>query len=184
MSPVILALVAGIFICVIGPFQDMLFHNPNAFLRPLGGAIQAVGVPTVPVTTLVMAASLVAVSTAVGVTSTPGGEVENAFPLWRRSRFVMGALLIFLRLIMIPAVFFGLFWLAKTQSSVMGESRLMHLVLLIEFAMPSASLMISVLNHLHMPSTAGFLSRLFVWQFAASSVTVSFWTALAINMLY
>ena len=39
----------------------------------------------------------------------------------------------------IPAAFFGLFWLAKTQSSVMGENRLMHLILLIEFAMPSAS---------------------------------------------
>lgn len=40
VSPVILALIAGIVICVIGPLQDMLFHNPDAFLRPLGGAIQ------------------------------------------------------------------------------------------------------------------------------------------------
>ena len=39
----------------------------------------------------------------------------------------------------IPAAFFGLFWLAKTQSSVLGENRLMHLILLIQFAMPSAS---------------------------------------------
>ena len=151
VSPVILALIGGIVICVIGPLQDMLFHNPDAFLRPLGGAIQvrsahllmlsysvlvavvgivtllrpfsvsfilrrcylrdlalaltnqAVGVPTVPVSTLVMAGSLVAVSAAVGATPTPGGDAESAFPIWRRSRFVMGALLIFLRLIMVSS---------------------------------------------------------------------------------
>lgn len=39
----------------------------------------------------------------------------------------------------IPGVLYYLFWLAKTYSSVMGEDRLMHLILLIEFAMPSAS---------------------------------------------
>lgn len=41
--------------------------------------------------------------------------------------------------VQIPAALFGLFWLAKTRSSVMGETRLMHLILLIQFAMPSAS---------------------------------------------
>eukprot|EP00903_Cladosiphon_okamuranus_P007865 g7603.t1 len=61
VSPAILAFVAGI-ICLIAPLQDMLFHNPDAFLRPLGGALQGVGVPTVPVSTLVIAGSLVAVS--------------------------------------------------------------------------------------------------------------------------
>lgn len=39
-SPVIIALGAGIVVCLIEPLQDMLFHNPQAFLRPLGGAIQ------------------------------------------------------------------------------------------------------------------------------------------------
>jgi len=38
-----------------------------------------------------------------------------------------------------PGVLFCLFGLAKTYSSVMGEKRLMHLVLLVEFAMPSAA---------------------------------------------
>lgn len=64
-------------------------------------ANQAVGVPTVPVSTLVMAGSLVAVSSAVGATPTPGGEAESAFPIWRRSRFVMGGLLIVLRLVLV-----------------------------------------------------------------------------------
>lgn len=39
-SPVILALAAGIVICMIAPLQEMLFLNPLAFLRPLGGAVQ------------------------------------------------------------------------------------------------------------------------------------------------
>ena len=40
VSPVILALMTGIIICVILFLQDMFFHDPDAFLRPLGGAIQ------------------------------------------------------------------------------------------------------------------------------------------------
>ncbi|CAN0203910.1 unnamed protein product, partial [Scytosiphon promiscuus] len=185
-SPVIIALVAGILVCVIEPLQDMLFHNPQAFLRPLGGAVQqAVGVPTVTVSTLIMAGSLVFIAAPPTGAQTSGGEGhEAATPIWRRPGFIMGALLILLRLIAIPAALFGLFWLAKSQSSVMGENRLMHLILLVEFAMPSASLMITVLNQVRMPNTAGFLTRLLVWQFAASSITVSVWTALAINMLY
>lgn len=50
-----------------------------------------------------MAGSLVAVSAAAGGTPTPGGEAERAFPFWRRSPFVMGAALVFLRLIMVSA---------------------------------------------------------------------------------
>lgn len=44
--------------------------------------------------------------------------------------------------------------------------------------------MISVLNQQRMPETAGFLSRLLLWQFAASGITVSFWTAVAVQLLY
>ncbi|CAM9334803.1 unnamed protein product, partial [Hapterophycus canaliculatus] len=184
-SPVIIALVAGIVVCVIEPLQDMLFHNPQAFLRPLGGAVQqAAGVPTVTVATLIMAGSLVLVAQPPSGALSPMGGGEMTTPIWRRPGFIMGTLLVLLRLIAIPAALFGLFWLAKSQSSVMGDNRLMHLILLVEFAMPSASLLITVLNQERMPNTAGFLTRLLVWQFAASSITVSIWTALAINMLY
>ncbi|CAM9287127.1 unnamed protein product [Ectocarpus fasciculatus] len=184
VSPVIVAVIAGIVICTIEPLQDMLFHNPQALLRPLGGAIQAVGVPTVTVASLVMAGSLVAVSTVADGAAPPAGGDEAAVPIWRRPRFVMGFLLIFLRLVAIPAVFFGIFWVAKTYSSVMGDNRLMHLILLVEFAMPTATIMIPLLHQIRLPRTAGFISRLLVWQYAASSITVSFWTAFAITTLY
>lgn len=62
-----------------------------------------------------------------------------------------------------PAVGFTVFWLARTYSSVMGENRLMHLVLLIEFAMPSAAFVIVSLNQLRLPATAGFMARLYLW---------------------
>ncbi|CAM9804956.1 unnamed protein product [Ectocarpus sp. 12 AP-2014] len=184
VSPVIVAVVAGIVICTIEPLQDMLFHNPQALLRPLGGAIQAVGVPTVTVSSLVMAGSLVAFSAVADGAASPAGGDEAAVPIWRRPRFVTGFLLVFLRLVAIPAAFFGIFWVAKTNSSVMGENRLMHLILLVEFAMPTATIMIPLLHQIRLPRTAGYISRLLVWQYAASSVTVSFWTACAITMLY
>ncbi|CAM9647960.1 unnamed protein product [Ectocarpus sp. 12 AP-2014] len=184
VSPVIVAVVAGIVICTIEPLQDMLFHNPQALLRPLGGAIQAVGVPTVTVSSLVMAGSLVAVSAVADGAAPPARGDEAAVPIWRRPRFVTGVLLVFLRLVAIPAAFFGIFWVAKTYSSVMGENRLMHLILLVEFAMPTATIMIPLLHQIRLPRTAGYISRLLVWQYAASSITVSFWTACAITMLY
>lgn len=46
VSPVIVAVIAGIVICTIEPLQDMLFHNPQALLRPLGGAIQVLNSDT------------------------------------------------------------------------------------------------------------------------------------------
>lgn len=39
----------------------------------------------------------------------------------------------------VPAVGFAIFWVARNQTSIMGENRLMHLILLIELAMPSAA---------------------------------------------
>lgn len=39
----------------------------------------------------------------------------------------------------VPAVGFAVFWVARNKSTVMGENRLMHLILLIELAMPSAA---------------------------------------------
>ena len=38
---------------------------------------------------------------------------------------------------------FAIFWVASTQSTIMGDNRLMHLILLIEFAMPSAAVRLS-----------------------------------------
>lgn len=48
------------------------------------------------------------------------------------------AFVIYLKL-KVPAMGFALFWVARTQTTVMGENRLMHLVVLVEFAMPSAA---------------------------------------------
>ena len=84
----------------------------------------------------------------------------------------------------VPAVGFTVFWMARTYSSVMGENRLMHLVLLIEFAMPSAAFVIVSLNQLRLPATAGFMARLYLWQYGASMFTITAWTALAVHLVY
>lgn len=57
------------------------------------------GVPTVTVSSLVMAGSLVAVSAVADGAAPPAGGGEAAVPIWRRPRFVMGFLLVFLRLV-------------------------------------------------------------------------------------
>ena len=40
------------------------------------------------------------------------------------------------------------------------------------------------LNQLKMPAAAGFMARLYLWQHGASIVTMTFWTALAVHMVY
>ncbi|CAM9263937.1 unnamed protein product [Ectocarpus sp. 4 AP-2014] len=188
VSPNMIAVAIGVIIAMIPALQELLFDSPTAVLRPLGAAIETIGSPTVAVSTLVMAGSLVQVPT-VGVGSaaaTQGvqGDDDGTLRRWRRFRILVGFLHVVCRLIVVPAVGFTLFWVARNQSSVMGENRLMHLILLIELAMPSAAFVIVSLNQLRMPATAGFMARLYLWQYGASMLTITAWTALAVHLVY
>ncbi|CAB1097057.1 unnamed protein product [Ectocarpus sp. CCAP 1310/34] len=185
VSPNIISVTIGVVIAMIAPLQEMLFDNSRSILRPLGAALQTVGTPEVAVSTLVMAGSLAQVPT-VAAASTQGGQGDDDGTLRRKRRFriIAGFLHVVCRLIVVPAIGFTLFWVARTQSSVMGENRLMHLILLIEFAMPSAAFVIVSLNQLRMPATAGFMARLYLWQYGASMLTITAWTALAVHLVY
>lgn len=59
----------------------------------------------VTVSTLVMAASLVPVAAPPPSALSSGEEGEHATPIWRRPGFIMGALLIVLRLVAVSIVF-------------------------------------------------------------------------------
>ncbi|CAM9653554.1 unnamed protein product [Ascophyllum nodosum] len=175
-SPNNLAVVVGIAISAIPSLQNMLFNNPRAALWPLGAAVETLGTPTVAVSMVVMAGSLVQVPTV--------ALEANGQEMWNRQRIIMGALHVVCRLIVFPAAGFTLFWLASTKSLVLGTNRLMHLVLLIEFAVPSAAMVIVSLNQLRMPATAGFMARLYIVQYFVSMFTMSAWTTVALEMVY
>ncbi|CAN0061980.1 unnamed protein product, partial [Hapterophycus canaliculatus] len=185
LSPNIVAVVIGLIIAMITPLQKLLFDNPRAILRPLGAAVETVGTPTVAVSTLVMAGSLVQVPTmAMSVSSSTERSQNDAAPRWRRFQVLMGFLHGVCRLVVAPAVGFAVFWVARNRSSIMGENRLMHLILLIELAMPSAAFVIVSLNQLRLPATAGFVARLYLWHYGASMLTITAWTALAVHLVY
>lgn len=40
------------------------------------------------------------------------------------------------------------------------------------------------LNQLGMPATAGFMARLYLWQYGASMITITAWVALAMLLVY
>eukprot|EP00903_Cladosiphon_okamuranus_P007861 g7601.t1 len=177
LSPNIVAVAIGVGIAMVAPLQKMLFDKPRA----------TVGTPTVAVSTLVMAGSLVQVPTvAAATTSTQGGQsgTRTLRRRLRRFQLFVGLLHVGCRLIVVPAVGFAFFWVARDQSSVMGENRLMHLILLIEFAMPSAAFVIVSLNQMRLPATAGFTAQLYLWHYGASMFTITAWTALAVHMVY
>ncbi|CAM9295689.1 unnamed protein product [Pylaiella littoralis] len=186
LSPNIIAVAIGVVIAMIAPLQTLLFDNPRAVLRPVGAAIETVGTPTVAVSTLVMAGSLVQVPTVAAASiATEGGPSGNStLRKFHRFRMLVGFLHVVARLVVVPAVGFAVFWVARNRSSVMGENRLMHLILLIELAMPSAALVIVSLNQVRMPAAAGFIARLYVWQYGASMLTITAWTALAVHLVY
>eukprot|EP00904_Undaria_pinnatifida_P003258 jgi/Undpi1/12933/HiC_scaffold_7.g02599.m1 len=130
-----------------------------------------------------MAGSLVQVPT-VGGGRALGGDGGGT--LWNGYRFkiIAGALIVVCGLIVVPAVGFAVFWALTKYTTIMGENRLMHMVVLIELAMPSAAFIIVSLNQLKMPAAAGFMARLYLWQHGASIITMTFWTALAVHMGY
>jgi len=70
---------------------------------------QAVGVPMVPVSFLVMAGSLGAVSATGVTTPAPREDNESEKRAWRNSCFTVGALLICLRLVIVSYSLFILF---------------------------------------------------------------------------
>eukprot|EP00752_Nemacystus_decipiens_P016492 g14743.t1 len=187
LSPNIIGVAIGVVIAMIAPLQRMLFDNPRAVLRPLGAAVETVGTPTVAVSTLVMAGSLAQVPAVAAAMTAPQGDQGDAGTLhrrWRRFRIFVGLLHVACRLVVVPATGFAIFLVARNQSTIMGDNRLMHLILLIELAMPSAAMVVVSLNQMRLPATAGFTAQLYLWHYGASMFTITAWTALAVHLVY
>lgn len=69
---------------------------------------------------------------------------------------------------------FDLFPLRTVQTSLPPSDGLCSFVQLI----------IVSLNQVRLPATAGFMAQLYIWQYGLSMFTITFWTALAVRMVY
>ena len=103
----------------------------------------------------------------------------------QRTRYIVTVLVFVLgKLVALPAIGYGLFMVLRDHASFddSKEDRLMQLVLLLEFAMPSAQLVLVSLNHFKLTAMAGSVARLYIYQYTASIVTITLacWVALTI----
>eukprot|EP00753_Platysulcus_tardus_P020691 PLAT8339.1.p2 GENE.PLAT8339.1~~PLAT8339.1.p2 ORF type:complete len:193 (-),score=99.68 PLAT8339.1:133-711(-) len=82
------------------------------------------------------------------------------------------------RLIIIPAIGFLVIWLLL-PTGIATQDATVQLVLLLQFAMPSAQSCVVSLNHLELQEQAISLAGLYFWQYASSVLTLTLWTTIA-----
>ena len=190
LSPPIVATVIGIIVGMITPLSDALFRGQGV-ARALGGTFETIAQPGVALSTMVMAAALLPdVARAAAGT----GEVTKANDKAAAKQSCLSrgpvalptvALLCLLRLAVIPASGFGIFYALQNAGAVSstGRSRLVNFVILIEFASPSAQTCVVVLAKLGMHAMARQLAFAYIFEYAASVFTLTGFTALALYLL-
>jgi predicted permease len=192
-SPANVAVVVGVIIGLIPWLQNALFYQSSSPLRPLGGAMQTIGLPAVPLNTLIMAASLAVTQSNLKAASSASAPARRRTGMGMgvgaslHMQFVTSALVFVVgKLIAIPAIGFGVFLLLRGHMSFEDakEDRLMQLVLLLELAMPSAQLVLVTLNHWKLQAMAGAIARLYIYQYAASIVTITMGAWLALSVVF
>lgn len=170
-SPPNVALVAGVIVALIEPVQYGLFFATRSVLRPLGAAVTAIGLVCIPLSTVAMAASLVP----------PPGLAHQPHD------HNIGTIAVFLLcpLVIAPAVGFGLIYIIDTFAhSILGDSQLMRLLLLLQLGMPAAQTVLVTLAHVRLPVMCSRISRLYVFQYLASICTITGLAAAAMRYLY
>ena len=86
------------------------------------------------------------------------------------------------RLVLLPSVGFGVF-AAMHSAGLLGNNRLLQLVILLEFASPSAQTCVVVLAKLGMHAEARRLAFIYVFQYSLSVITMTLFTALALHLI-
>lgn len=90
----------------------------------------------------------------------------------------------FSRLILSPLVTLPIILLSVRIGVLSADDRMMQLLLLIESATPSAQVLIVCVNQLGTPDIAASLAYIFVFEYLASILTITFWTTIAISTFY
>lgn len=167
-TPNILSVLLGLAVGLCRPLSDGLFREEGA-LRTVGGAFQTLAEPGVCGMTLVMAASLI---------PAPGNSEEQ-----KRPPVHVVLALCLLRLVVIPAVGFGLV-LAVMRSSLLPKvDAAQWLIVFVQWAAPSSQTAVVVLATLQMHGLAQKLASTYLFMYPLSILTLTGWTTLALYLV-
>ena len=203
-SPPIIATFVGLGVGLVQPVSNALFESVGVG-RAFGGSFETLAQPGVACSTLVMAAALMPdiTGSAPSDRKCPRKYCCSYHPQkGGRRRCPAGpvgpgtvGMLCLLRLVLIPAMGFSLFYalrqggllypteLDANNPHVGSRSQLVSLVILLEFAAPSAQTAVVVLSKLGMHESARKLAFAYIFQYSLSVFTLSSFTALALHMI-
>lgn len=168
--PPIIAQLVGMFIGLIKPLQEAFF-SPTSVLRPLTLSIKIFAVASTAVTNLSMSGGLGLKMKEIKVKHLFGGDAEG---LSKRTTFGF----VFTRMIVIPAVLFGLTYLLQIYQLV-PQDRLLLMVLYMQTMMPSANMCVVVPQILGNHQASGALSLLVLSQYIVALPSMLLWMSLA-----
>jgi len=186
-EPLNCSLAVGCTIGLVRPLQAALFSDSStSIFRPLGSAIELLSSPVVCLVVLSTGAALVHVqldkinpraSTEATATSDAMSPIAVALSV----RTIIGGFCAS-RLVVAPAITMVLF--ALVPDSLRPRTHLLQLVMLISAGMPSAQVMVILLNKLNLESEACQLAFLFLFQYSMALITTVFLVAFSLFLVY
>ena len=205
VQPNVVALFVGLFLALT-PLGTALFRNKRPTpLRPVGAALQVLGSPMLATVVLIMAAALVH-----GRIRTTRKQIQDGVTEDRTTELVvhsvsdadqaaeekvderrqppddrrLATLLWFVlaRLFFVPLIGYGLAFALRRRS--FGLSKLARLVVLVEFAAPSAQTILTVLYALGLGRVAEGLAPFYFVQYLVSILTMTAFGAFALFIIY
>ena len=187
LEPLNVALILGIVIGLIKPLQHALFSaDSTSYLRAVGSTIEIMASPVVCLVVLSTGASLAHVDLGKmrlrQQEDLPGATQSQAVGLWETVLSVRGVITGFCasRLVFAPAVLVFLF---KVAPGMRPESQLAQLVTLVSSGMPTAQILILLLNKLDLEQSASQLAFLFVFQYSLSLITTTALVAISLSIV-
>eukprot|EP01062_Namystynia_karyoxenos_P003164 TRINITY_DN11116_c0_g1_i1.p1 TRINITY_DN11116_c0_g1~~TRINITY_DN11116_c0_g1_i1.p1 ORF type:complete len:486 (+),score=133.16 TRINITY_DN11116_c0_g1_i1:94-1458(+) len=167
-DPCVVATYTGIAAGSIPPLREALAS------QPLDGTLRTIGEPAVACAALITAAALV---------PPPGDPASGvAQPLRRSPPPLTVAALCLAKLVVVPAALFGLAHGAQSAGFAFDLDRVARLVVLLEFAMPSAQTAVVLLAAAERHAEAAELSAVYVVQYPLAILSLTLASAVALKM--
>ena len=194
-EPNIIALAIGLVIGITPFLSDNLFGNPLSPFRPIGGAIETLGSPAVPLITMILAASLHTVSDTPSLEEDfEGGEEDDFYDeddanigVWRKryDKYLPTVLFVVVRLAIVPAILIPLIGgIYQAFHPSIIDDKLVVFIFMILSASPSAVLVMASTARLGLFSISGQIAPLYFAQYVSCSFFMVLWTSIAISYIY
>ncbi|CEM05231.1 unnamed protein product [Vitrella brassicaformis CCMP3155] len=191
--PAIIATILGLLMGLWRDFQVSMFEDTSSFLSVFGRVGRLIAEPTVTLMSLILAASLAhGVQHDTGRSNKDSRHQQSGRPQCLSPEALFVVFCSGIKLVVVPMVGCGMLVLLEYLHSagygswvrtLVPDSPVFKLVLLLEFCAPPALALSVVSNQLGLREEADFLSKLLFWMYLLSLVTATLFCSLALALL-